>query len=133
MEARVHRLLKKYEQMEKEDLRYEKIHCDDAQYLIVAYGSSARISQKAVELGREKGIKVGLLRPITLFPFPKQPLFELANQVKGILSVELNTGQMIEDVKLAVDCKVPVEHFGRTGGIIHTPEEILEALEQKII
>jgi 2-oxoglutarate ferredoxin oxidoreductase subunit alpha len=133
MEARVHRLLKKYEQMEKEDLRYEKIHCDDAQYLIVAYGSSARISQKAVELGRKKGIKVGLLRPITLFPFPKQPLFELVNQVKGILSVELSTGQMIEDVKLAVECKVPVEHFGRTGGIIHTPEEILEALEQKII
>jgi len=133
MEARVHRLLKKYEQMEKEDLRYEKIHCDDAQYLIVAYGSSARISQKAVELGRKKGIKVGLLRPITLFPFPKQPLFELSNQVKGILSVELSTGQMIEDVKLAVDCKVPVAHFGRTGGIIHTPEEILEALEQKII
>ena len=89
MEARVHRLLKKYEQMEKEDLRFEKIHCDDAQYLIVAYGSSARISQKAVELGRKKGIKVGLLRPITLFPFPKQPLFELAGPVKGILSVEL--------------------------------------------
>jgi len=133
MEARVHRLLKKYEQMEKEDLRYEKIDCDDAQYLIVAYGSSARISQKAVQLGREKGIKVGLLRPITLFPFPKQPLFELANQVKGILSVELNAGQMVEDVKLAVNCKIPVAHFGRTGGIIHTPEEILEALEQKII
>ena len=133
MEARVHRLRRKYEQMEKEDLRFEKIHCDDAQYLIVAYGSSARISQKAVELGRKKGIKVGLLRPITLFPFPKQPLLELAGQVKGILSVELSAGQMIEDVKLAVDFKVPVEHFGRTGGIIHTPEEILEALEQKII
>ena len=133
MEARVHRLLKKYEQMAKEDLRYEKIHCNDAEYLIVAYGSSARISQKAVELGREQGIKVGLLRPITLFPFPNEPLFELSGQVKGILSVELSAGQMIEDVKLAVDCKVPVAHFGRTGGIIHTPEEVLEALEQKII
>ena len=133
MEARVHRLMKKYEQMEKEDLRFEKINCDDAEYLIVAYGSSARISQKAVELGRAKGIKVGLLRPITLFPYPKQALFELANQVKGILSVELNAGQMVEDVRLSVEHKVPVEHFGRTGGIIHTPEEILEALEQKII
>jgi len=133
MEARVHRLLKKYEQMEKEDLRYEKIECDDAEYLIVAYGSSARIAQKAVQLGRDKGIKVGLLRPITLFPYPKQELFELADQVKGILSVELNAGQMVEDVKLSVQHKVPVEHFGRTGGIIHTPEEILEALEQKII
>ena len=133
MEKRVHRLMAKYEQMEKEDLRFEKIQCDDAEYLIVAYGSSARISQKAVELAREKGIKVGLLRPITLFPFPKQPLLELAKQVKGILSVELNAGQMVEDVQLSVQFKVPVEHFGRTGGIIHTPEEVLEALEQKII
>jgi len=133
MEARVHRLLKKYEQMEKEDTRFEKILCDDAEYLIVAYGSSARISQKAVEMARSKGIKVGLLRPITLFPFPKKQLFELADQVKGILSVELNAGQMVEDVKLSVEHKIPVEHFGRTGGIIHTPEEILEALEQKII
>ena len=133
MEARVHRLLQKYEQMEKEDLRFEKIECDDAEYLIVAYGSSARIAQKAVQLGRDKGIKVGLLRPITLFPYPKQELFELADQVKGVLSVELNAGQMVEDVRLSVQHKVPVEHFGRTGGIIHTPEEILEALEQKII
>jgi len=133
MEKRVHRLMKKYEQMEAEDLRFEKIACDDADYLIVAYGSSARISQKAVELARKKGIKVGLLRPITLFPFPKKALFDLANQVKGILSVELNAGQMVEDVRLSVEHKVPVEHFGRTGGIIHTPEEILEALEQKII
>jgi 2-oxoglutarate ferredoxin oxidoreductase subunit alpha len=133
MEARVHRLIEKYKRMEREDLRYEKILCDDAEYLFVAYGSSSRIAQKAVQLGREKGIKVGLLRPITLFPFPKQQLFELADQVKGILSVELSAGQMVEDVKLAVQGKVPVEHFGRTGGIIHTPEEVLEALEQKII
>jgi 2-oxoglutarate ferredoxin oxidoreductase subunit alpha len=133
MEARVHRLMKKYEQMENEDLRFEKINCDDAEYLIVAYGSSARIAQKAVEIAREKGIKVGLLRPITLFPFPKKQLFELADQVKGMLSVELNSGQMVEDVRLSVESKIPVEHFGRTGGIIHTPEEILEALEQKII
>ena len=133
MEKRVHRLMKKYEQMEKEDVRFEKIHCDDAEYLIVAYGCSARISQKAVELAREKGIKAGLLRPITLFPYPKKELFQLADQVKGILSVELSTGQMVEDVKLSVEHKVPVEHFGRTGGIIHTPEEVLEALEQKII
>jgi 2-oxoglutarate ferredoxin oxidoreductase subunit alpha len=133
MEKRVHRLMAKYKQMAQEDMRYETINCEDAEYLIVAYGSSARISQKAVELAREKGIKAGLLRPITLFPYPIQPLFELADQVKGILSVELNAGQMVEDVKLAVEHKVPVEHFGRTGGIIHTPEEVLEALEQKII
>ncbi|MCB0473601.1 MAG: 3-methyl-2-oxobutanoate dehydrogenase subunit VorB [Flavobacteriaceae bacterium] len=133
MEARVHRLVKKYQQMEAEDLRYEMIECDDADYLFVAYGSSARIAQKAVELARKKGIKAGLLRPITLFPYPKKQLFELADQVQGILSVELNAGQMVEDVRLAVEHKVPVEHFGRTGGIIHTPEEVLEALEQKIV
>ena len=133
MEAKVHHLFSKYAQMEREDLRYEKIQCDDADYLIVAYGSSARIAQKTVQLAREKGIKAGLLRPLTLFPFPKKQLFELADQVKGILSVELNAGQMVEDVRLSVEHKVPVEHFGRTGGAIHTPEEILEALEQKII
>lgn len=133
MEMKVNKLIKKYAQMEKEDLRYETINCEDAEYLFVAYGSSARIAQKAMELGRDKGIKVGLLRPITLFPFPKQQLFDLADQVKGIISVELSAGQMVEDVRLAVEHKVPVEHFGRTGGIIHTPEEVLEALEQKII
>lgn len=133
MEAIVRKLMKKYEQMEKEDLRYEKINCDDAEYLFVAYGASARIAQKAVQIGRERGIKVGLLRPITLFPFPKQQLFDLADQVKGILSVELSAGQMVEDVRLAVEHKVPVEHFGRAGGIIHTPEEIIDALEVKII
>ncbi len=133
MEERVHRLMRKYDQMEQEDVRYETFNCEDAEYLMVAYGSSARISQKAMELARAKNIKVGLLRPITLFPFPKKPLQELAKTVKGILSVEMSMGQMVEDVRLAVEHKVPVEHFGRTGGIIHTPEEIVEALEQKII
>jgi len=133
MEERVRKLMKKYERMRQEDLRYETIQCHDAEYLIVAYGSSARIAQKTVELAREKGIKLGLLRPITLFPFPKEPLFELAKKVKGILSVELNSGQMVEDVRLAVHDTVPVAHFGRTGGIIHTPEEILEALEKNYI
>jgi len=133
LEERVHRLYAKYAQMECEDLRYEMVNCEDAEYVMVAYGSSARIALKAMELAREKGLKVGLLRPITLFPFPKKQLFDLADQVKGFLSVELSTGQMVEDVRLSVEHKVPVEHFGRTGGIIHTPEEILEALEQKII
>ncbi|MBN2667897.1 MAG: 3-methyl-2-oxobutanoate dehydrogenase subunit VorB [Bacteroidales bacterium] len=133
MENRVHRLMAKYKRMEEEDLRFEKIKCDDADYLIVAYGSSARIAQKTVDLARAKGHKVGLLRPITLFPYPKKELMEMTKQVKGILSVELNMGQMVEDIRLAVEHKVPVEHFGRTGGIIHTPEEILKALEEKII
>ncbi|MBT8268980.1 MAG: 3-methyl-2-oxobutanoate dehydrogenase subunit VorB, partial [Bacteroidia bacterium] len=120
LEERVNKLVKKYEKMEEEDLRYEMIECEDAEYLIVAYGSSARIAQKAVQLAREKGIKLGLLRPITLFPFPKKQLLKLSDQVKGILSMELNTGQMVDDVRLAVEHRVPVEHYGRSGGIIYT-------------
>ena len=128
-----HKLQAKYKTIEENEVRYEKFMCDDAEYLFVAYGSSSRICQKSVELAREKGIKVGLLRPITLFPFPSKQINEMADQVKGILSVEMSAGQMIEDVKLAVNCRIPVEHFGRYGGIITSPEEIVEALEQKII
>ena len=123
----------KYKKMEEEEVRVERIACDDAEYAFVAYGSSARICQKAIEIAREKGIKVGLLRPITLFPFPKIDVVMMTDKVKGILSVEMNAGQMVEDVRLAVNGKIPVEHFGRYGGIIPTPDEIVEALEQKII
>ena len=119
--------------MEKNDVRYEMINCEDAEYLIVAYGSSSRIAMKAMQLAREKGIKVGIFRLITLFPFPTVQLAEAAKNVKGILTVEMSAGQMIEDVKLATNCGVKVEHFGRFGGIIPTPTEVLEALENKIV
>ncbi|NVO03604.1 MAG: 3-methyl-2-oxobutanoate dehydrogenase subunit VorB [Bacteroidetes bacterium] len=132
-EQHVNKLRDKYIEIEKNEVRYEKIQCDDAEYLFVAFGSSARICQKAVDMGRAKGIKVGLLRPITLFPFPKQVLFELADQVKGILDVEMNLGQMVEDVRLAVNGKVKVEHYGRYGGMIPSPDEVLLALENQII
>jgi 2-oxoglutarate/2-oxoacid ferredoxin oxidoreductase subunit alpha len=126
------KLQAKYRQMEEKEVRYEMINCEDAEYLLVAYGTSARICMKAVQQARARGIKAGLLRPITLFPFPKKPLKELAQQVKGMLSVEMSTGQMVEDVLLAVNGKVRVEHFGRMGGIIPTPDEIVEALENKL-
>jgi 2-oxoglutarate ferredoxin oxidoreductase subunit alpha len=119
-------LYAKYEQMQREDVRFEEIMCDDAEFIIVAYGSSARICQKTVDLARKEGIKLGLFRPITVFPYPSLEIERLAKKVKGFLSVELNMGQMVEDVKLAVNGKVPVTHFGHTGGIIHTPTEILE-------
>ncbi|MFP4470424.1 MAG: 3-methyl-2-oxobutanoate dehydrogenase subunit VorB [Bacteroidales bacterium] len=128
-----HHLQEKYRQMEAEEVRYETFSTEDAEYLIVAYGSSARIAQKSIKEARAKGIKAGLLRPITLYPFPVKPLREMVPQLKGILSVEMSAGQMIEDIKLAVECKVKVEHFGRYGGMIHSPEEVLQALEQKII
>lgn len=126
-------LQEKFKKIEANEVRFEAIQCDDAEYLLVAFGSAARICQKSIQLARAKGIKVGLLRPITLFPFPKKELLKLAGQVKGMLSVELNAGQMIEDIKLAVQCKVKVEHYGRMGGMIPTPEEIVVALEQKLI
>ena len=127
------RLQAKYKECERNEVRYELIHCDDAEYVFVAYGSSARICQKSIEIGRKKGIKVGLVRPITLWPFPAKILHELAGQVKGMLSVEMSAGQMVEDVLLSVQHKVKVEHFGRFGGIIPTPQEVLDALETKII
>ena len=123
-------LQEKYKKMQSE-VRYEEIACKDAEYLMIAYGSSARICQKTVQLARDKGFKVGLLRPITLYPFPSGKLLEMADKVKGMLSVEMNTGQMVEDVRLAVNGKIPVEHYGRFGGMVHSPNEVLEALEEK--
>jgi len=128
-----HKLQAKYKEMEEKEVRFEEIQTEDAEYLFVAYGTSSRICEKSVQLARKKGIKVGLLRPITLFPFPKKRLMELAGQVKGMISVEMSTGQMVEDVRLAVEHKVPVIHYGRMGGIIPSPGEIVEVLEQKFL
>ncbi|MFA8301313.1 MAG: 3-methyl-2-oxobutanoate dehydrogenase subunit VorB [Hyphomicrobiales bacterium] len=133
MEQHNRDLQAKYRLIEDNEVRYELINAENADYIIVAYGSSARIAQKTIQLAKEKGINIGLLRPITLFPYPTKAIQELSEKVKGFLSVEMNAGQMVEDVKLSVNGKCPVEHFGRMGGVIHTPEEILEALEQKII
>lgn len=127
------RLQAKYREIEKTEVRYETYETQDAEYLFAAFGSAARITRKAMEMARAKGIKVGLIRPQTLFPFPVNAINALAGQVKGILTVEMNAGQMVEDVKLAVCGKTKVEHFGRFGGMIPSPEEILNALEQKII
>ena len=91
------------------------------------------MSLKAKELAAEQGYKVGLIRPITLWPFPYKEIKELAQRVKGILVVELSAGQMIEDVKLAVECNLPVEHFGRFGGIVPSPEEVLNAFKEKLV
>ncbi|PTN10149.1 3-methyl-2-oxobutanoate dehydrogenase subunit VorB [Mangrovibacterium marinum] len=136
MEQNNLRFQEKYRKMQQDEVSFEAIRCEDADYVLVAFGSSARICQKSVELARAKGIKVGLLRPITLFPFPSEPIARLAKQVKGFMTVEMNAGQMIEDVRLAVNCageRNPVHYFGRLGGIIPTPGEVVEALEQKLI
>ena len=133
MEKNNIRFQAKYKQIEENEVRFEEIHCDDADYLIVAFGSMARIGQKAMELAREEGIKVGMLRPITLWPFPTKAIAAYADKVKGMLVTELNAGQMVEDVRLAVNGKVKVEHFGRLGGIVPDPDEIVDALKEKLI
>lgn len=127
------KLQAKYKKIEENEIRYEEIQCEDAEYLFVAFGLSARICQKATDLARAKGIKVGLFRPITLFPFPVQQIASAIQRVKGVLVVEMNAGQMIEDVKLTLDSNMHIEHFGRFGGIIPSPEEVVKALEQQII
>ena len=103
---------------------------DDAEYAIMAFGSAARIAKKCIEVARAQGIRLGLLRPITLFPFPTKEVRKLADRVKGILSVEFNAGQMVEDIRLAVEGKTPVQHFGRLGGIIPDPDEVVDALKR---
>lgn len=127
------RLQGRYRIIEKEEVRYEAISCDDADYVIVAFGTSARVCQKAMEMARAEGIKAGLLRPITLFPFPTEILSTLGSKVKGMLTVEMSAGQMVEDVRLAINGKVPVEFYGRMGGIVPSPDEVLEALKRQLI
>lgn len=131
MEINNIRLQETYERISENEVRYKEYHTEDAEYLIVAFGSVARICLKAIEDARAQGIKIGLLRPITLWPFPSKRLNELSSQIKGILTVELNAGQMIEDVRLAVECKVPVYHFGRMGGIVPNPTEVMTAFNNR--
>lgn len=133
MEIINHELQARYRQIEEAETRVEMIDVEDADYIIVAFGTVARICTKAQELAREHGIKVGIIRPITLWPFPTKEIEKAAQGKKGILCVELNAGQMIEDVRLAVHDSLPVEHFGRLGGIIPSPDEVLVALQEKII
>ncbi len=127
MEVNNERFQATYRLIEQNEVRYEEYYTEDAEYLIVAFGSVARICLKAIEEAREKGIRIGLLRPITLWPFPTDRLEELSKTIKGILVVELNAGQMIEDVRLATHDAVPTYHFGRLGGIVPDPQEVYDA------
>jgi len=120
---------KRYDEIIKNHTEAENYLTEDADILLVAYGATSRISKAAIDMARSKGIKAGLLRPKTLWPFPKNELIDAAKNTKKILCVEMSMGQMIDDVKLAVNCSIPVEFFGRTGGIIPTPSEILNVIE----
>ena len=123
----------KYAEIRDKEVRFETQNCDDAEYMIVAFGSAARIAQKAIEIAREEGVKVGLFRPITLWPFPTKQIADMARTKKGVLVVEINAGQMVQDVRLAINGEVKVEQFGRLGGIVPEPEEIVNALKTKIM
>lgn len=127
MEVINDRLQEKYRVIEENEVRFQTYDIEDADYLLVAFGSIARICQKAVEVARSRGVKLGILRPITLWPFPSAEIERISSHVKGILVVELNAGQMIEDVRLACHDRVPVYHFGRLGGIVPNPQEVLDA------
>ncbi|HNY51929.1 MAG TPA: 3-methyl-2-oxobutanoate dehydrogenase subunit VorB [Bacteroidales bacterium] len=127
------KLVEKYDAIRENEVRFEEYLCEDAEYLLVAYGTSARVCQKAVQLAREQGIKAGLLRPITLFPFPTKRISELAGQLKMALAVEMSAGQMIEDVQLSINGKIPVHYYGRMGGMVPTPDEVVENLKERII
>ena len=129
MEQRNLHLQSKYKKIQELEVRYETLQCEDADYVIVAFGSASRISQKAMDMMRERGEKVGLFRPITLWPFPEKEIRELAKRVKGILVVEINAGMMVFDVRAAAEYSVPVEQFGRLGGMVPDPDEIIEAME----
>jgi 2-oxoglutarate ferredoxin oxidoreductase subunit alpha len=121
-------LQEKYRQIHNE-VRHEAVSVDDAEIVLVAYGLAARISQKAMELARAKGIKVGLIRPITVYPYPSEAIAQACEKAESLLVVEMNSGQMLVDVKLAVNGRRPVHFTGRMGGMIPSPEEVLEKIE----
>jgi len=119
----------RYEAIKRKEALYERFMADDAEIILVSYGAASRVCRNAITMARSKGIKAGLFRPVTLWPFPSRALLNEAEHVKAFISVEMSMGQMIDDVKLAVECKRPVYFCGRTGGMVHTPEEILAKIE----
>jgi 2-oxoglutarate ferredoxin oxidoreductase subunit alpha len=130
LEEQVKARYERYAVVEANETDAETYLCDDADIVITAFGACSRIAKSAVNKARAEGIKAGLFRPITLWPFPKNELLAATKNAKAVLSVEMNMGQMVDDVKLALDCKIPVSFFGRTGGIIPSPNEVLAELRK---
>jgi len=124
------RLLKRWKEIEKKEVLYKEYKTDDAEFLVIGFGTSGRVASSAIRQAREEGIKVGLLRPITLAPYPQKRLIELAQQVKRILVVEMNSGMMLDDVMKIVKGQVPVEFYGRMGGVTPLPDEILDEIRR---
>ncbi len=132
LEDHVIRLEKKYEEIEKNECRWEEYNLEGAEIVIVAYGTTSRIVRNAIETLKEEGIKAGLIRPITLWPFPKKAFDHIDTTTTNVLTVEMSRGQMVEDVKLALNGRIPTSFFGRTGGIIPTPEGVVNAVKKLV-
>ncbi|WP_130807775.1 3-methyl-2-oxobutanoate dehydrogenase subunit VorB [Senegalia massiliensis] len=130
LEDHVLRLEKKYDEIKKNETRYENYNVSDADVVVVAYGTTSRIVKNAIAKCEEEGMKVGLIRPITLWPFPDKAFEEITDKTKGVLTVEMSTGQMIDDVKIAINGKKPVHFYGRTGGMVPTPDAIVEEIKK---
>ena len=130
LENKVRARYERYAQIEENEVRYEEYKTEDADIIITAFGATSRVAKSAINTARDMGIKAGLIRPITLWPFPKKIIAKRAETAKAFLSVEMNMGQMVDDVRLAVNGKKPVYFFGRTGGIVPTAEEIIAELEK---
>ncbi len=126
------KLAKKYNEIKEKEQRYELVNMENAELVIVAYGTMSRIVRSALEMLKSEGINVGLLRPITIWPYPEKAFKEIPESVKGILTCELSTGQMIDDVKIANNGKLPISFFGRTGGMLPEPEEIVNAVKEML-
>ena len=131
LEAKILERFQRYEEVKAKHTRCEEYLMEDAEYVVVAYGATSRIVRSSVNSAREKGIKVGLIRPLTLWPYPYAPIEKAAERgAKAILSVEMSMGQMVDDVRIAVNGRAPVSFFGRTGGVIPTPAEVLSEIEK---
>ena len=133
LEEHIRKLEAKYIRAAQTETRYEEFRADDAEILLVGYGITSRVLRSAVEMARREGLRAGLFRPVTLWPFPSQELARAAERVQKILVVELSNGQMLEDVRLAVNGKAPVEFYGRTGGNVPTVEEIHSQVMQRVM
>jgi 2-oxoglutarate ferredoxin oxidoreductase subunit alpha len=129
LEDKIRARYERYKQVEENETRAVADYCEDADIVVVAYGSTARLAKSAVDEARKQGIKAGVFRPVTLYPFPVKELNDAVKNAKKVLTVEMSMGQMIDDVKLAINCSRPVEFFGRTGGVIPAPSEILAKIK----
>jgi 2-oxoglutarate ferredoxin oxidoreductase subunit alpha len=131
-EAFNRKLQAKLEIVRRDEVRYHEYQIEDAEYVVVGFGTAGRVAQTAVKMARAQGLRAGLFRPISLYPFPEQRLAELAERARGFLVVEMNAGQMVEDVRLAVNGKAPVKFYGRMGGVVPLPDEVLEQIRKMV-